>query len=423
MSTTTEEPETVHEVRGRRVQINYDEDAHTATFHSPDIGHELDQYDDPQEGLKDIGIYTRVQNILESARNLVTVRLKPAASVELRASPDEGTTLEARPISKQFAGSTISKRRGKYGYTATVGMDLVEELFDIDEDEFEGSIGKAAVYAELHNNRLHLRVEPGDAPHAMTTRVDSTGLIGIPNGLGAAADLDGHGVNWELIEDGDALLGETTFEPKTMTFPAAVDDPNAHPADRHHIGAISHVTQEVEHDDDAWTQTHFTVYVKSGLIEHDGAPVLGWGAAPGLYEREERPTREEVLQDYIDIRLVNINGELSLYLTDDLRSKYVDEVTIEADESEDDLWDASIRSAPCIRKLYQNPNNKQVTFSFPHSLAYAMGFDDTWVSTSGTKDIATGKQVKWAVTGEDGGGAAGLLGLPITPEEAGKDPA
>lgn len=416
MSTTTEMPENVYDVRGRRMQVDYDEDAHTVTIHSPDLGEEIDETTDPQAQLEDIGVYTRIQAIEEIARNYITIALKPAASVELRGpteNSDKLHTLMARPVSKQFDGSTITKRRGKYGYTATCSMELMEAVgldYDTDGDEDPRD---AAMYAEIRDGALCLRVEPGEAPHSMSARIDSTGLIGVPNGLASAANLDGHGVDWEVVDDGEALLGTTTFEPDPVDMPEEVDDPEVHPEDVHYRAAISFVQQEWE----GHTQTHFTVYVPSKLMS-----LLNWGSDFDLYEREEKPTREEVLKDYVDIRLVNLEGELGLYLSDDIRPQFIDNVDVEdASDSDDDLWDASVRTAPCVRKLYRNSKNGQTTFSFPHSLAHALEFTDEWrrvrdISDDDTEDlrltedIARGQQVKWAYAGD--GDTIGQLNHP-----------
>lgn len=423
MSTT---PAETYDVRGRSVQIDYDEDSHTVTVHSLNIREQLDGITNPQAQLEKLGIYTRVQQVATITRNHITVTLKPAASVELRGpteNSDKAHTLMARPVSKQFDGSTITKRRGKYGYTATCSMDLMEEVglddYDYDPIDSDSERPTAAMYAELIDGRLSLRVIPEDAPHAMTARIDSTGLIGVPNGLAAAADLDGHGIKWELADDGDSLVGQTTFEPEPFEMPPNVDDPNAHSRDQHHRAAVSYVEQELEDR----VQTHFTVYVKRKLIEYDSEPVLGWGTDPSLFEREEKPTPEEVLRDYVDVQLVNIDGALGLYVTNNIRPQYVDEVDIsEASQTSDDLWKAKVRTAPCVRKLYRNDTNGQVTFSFPHSLAYAMKFTDEWrrirdISDDDEpeyrliKDVARGKQVDWAY--ENGG----MLGVPRHPSE------
>lgn len=65
------------------------------------------------------------------------------------------------------------------------------------------------------------------------------------------------------------------------------------------------------------------------LVEYEDEPVLGWGSDPGLFKREERSTRVAVLQDYIDIQLVTIGGELGARVTYEIRPRDVDAVTIE----------------------------------------------------------------------------------------------
>ncbi len=374
MSTSdSPEADNVYSVRGRSMQIEYDEAEHTVTFYMADIGSEIDETAGIQQQLEDLGIYTRVQEPVNISHSFVKVKLKPAANVELRAPPEDGTTLEHRPITKQVSGSTISKRRGKYGYTATVPEDLLRDLYDIDEDaEVSGSVGEAAVYTSLHDGHLCLHVLPEERPHSLKARLTSTGQIGVPNGLAAAADLDGHGVDWELANNGGALVGHTTFRPDRKSMPVTEDwrtNPNAHPEDKHHTAAISHVTQQVS----GRTQSHFNVYVKSEFARE-----MGWGADPDLYNQDERPTESEVLKDYVAIRLINLEGKLGIYLTDEIPADKID--TVEVDESDDDdaQWESFVRSAPSVRKLYRNEWNDQLTFSFPHSLSYAMEFTDEW---------------------------------------------
>lgn len=396
MTTQTE----TYDVRGRTVQFEYDGTSHTATIQSPGIGKDTLTSPNPQAVLDGRGIDTTIQDVVAGSRDSVTVRLKPASGVAFRKAPEEGNTLQARPVSNQFDGHPITKRNGSYSYKVSVSRNTLDEVGLESGDQ-------AATYVELRDGQLCLRVEPTEAPHSMSTRCGSTGTLGLPNGLAAAAGLDGHGVRWDVVDGGSTLMGETTFEPPAVEFPAEVDDPNAHPVDRHYMAPISYVTQEMSTGDRSWTQSHFNAYVRSDI-----APTLDWRAPKGVFDGDERLSGEDALAEYVDIHLVNIGGKLGLYVTDRLRLHYIDEVTGDKrDESENKpRWEVSVNSAPCIRKLYKNSANGQLTFSVPTSLAHAMEFTDEWPSKSAGKEVARGKRVKWAI--RDGG----ILGKPVPPE-------
>lgn len=313
-----------YEVRGRELELSYDSAAHTLTISSTDIGEWFSDGVDPQTALLDLGVYTRVRSLIEQSADSVTVALKPAASVELRASADEGSRLVKRPVSNQFDGSTITKRRNKYGYTATAPMEMLEEI-GLEHQQ------PATVYPTVDDGNLALRVEPTDGPHSMVTRIDSTGLIGIPNGVASAADLDGHGVEWHVVSD-NALYGVTTAELEELSFVGRDDGADT---------TLSGVQQEnVEHEGKSWSQEHFKCYLRAQHVE-----TLGWSK-----------------DMHVDIHLVSVDGQLGMKLTDDVRDRYV-EVDGEGDV---------VSTAPCVRRCYETENN-QLNFYMPNGLVHSMG--------------------------------------------------
>ena len=316
-----------YEVRGRTLRLTYDEVSHTLAVDADGVGKEVTSATNPQAALTELGVYTRIERVGDYSNDRVVVSLKPAASVELRASEDNRSRLIKRPVSNQFDGNTITKRRGKYGYTATASMELLENL-GLDHKE------PAAVYSSVNDGSLAFRVEATDAPHSMITRIDSTGLLGIPNGIAAAADLDGHGVEWELTDDEEALYGKTTRTLPRLSFVGRSDGADT---------TISRVTQEqVEHNGKSWSQEHFKCYLRA-----DHADAFDWTDG-----------------SYVDIGLVNVDGNLGMRLDDDVRPSYI--------ESGDD---GSTSTAPCVRKLYETEND-QLNFYLPNGLVHSMGLCD-----------------------------------------------
>jgi hypothetical protein len=405
MSASVEGTNETYEVRGREVSLQYNPETHQVTVSADGLEHAFGETrQDPQETLESLGVFTRVADIVDFEGNEMTVTLKPAASVELRDTQENNKQLLKRPIGKQFDGSTISKRRGKYGYHATVS---VSDLRAIGLNHRE----PAAVYPEVDNGFLALRVVPEEAPHSMIVRTDTTGLIRLPNVLGSAVDLDGHGAKWEVVLDDfevsdvdlasasegqldnfaeflevsvdgseedtlrDAiedegytvsdvrafideadgslpgitgtLYGVTTRELKELSY-------SEKESEEGDWTTITHVGQDgLEHDGTSWSQEHFKSY-----LLWDQAKELGW--EPG---------------DYVDIHLGRFgDDELGIRLDGEPRTQFIDT---------DD--DGELRVAPCIRKLYEMGNN-QLNFYFPNALAYAMGVADEqvfWVVTGG----------------------------------------
>lgn len=313
-------------VRGREIQIDYNTEVHSAEIQSEGIG-ELISYDNPQQSLLELGIYTRVDGIEKVTDDKIRVRLKPAASLELRGSEKDGSKLIKRPISNQFDGNTITKRRGKYGYTATVGMEILKEL-GLEHKEH------ATVYPFVSDGRLALRVEPTESEHSMVTRIDSTGLIGIPSGIGAVGDLDGHGVEWELDEQSNSIVGYTTAAIEDISFTGRRNGSST---------TITKVEQsDVSHEGRSWTQRHYKCYLR---VEHVDS--LGW--------------RDDM---YVDMHFVDVNGNLGLKVTDNVREKYVSEQE-----------DGSVKTSPSVRKLYETDNN-QLNFYMPNGIVSSMELGD-----------------------------------------------
>lgn len=409
MSVSTEAIDETYEVRGREVTLEYNPETHQVAVSAPGLEQEFTSaQQDAQKTLESLGVFTRVADIVDIDGDELTVTLKPAASVELRDTPENNKRLLKRPISKQFDGSTISKRRGKYGYHATVGVDDIQSIGLAHRD-------RAAVYPSVENGFLALRVVPEDSPHSMVVRTDTTGLLRIPNSLGAAVDLDGHGVKWQIELDdfsasdvtlGDAshdqlaefadflgvledeggdesvsvddlveaiesrgfsesdisefideggslpgitgsLYGVTTCELDEFSYTSA-------DADEGEFTTITHVGQdELEHEGDSWSQEHFKSYLRREQVEE-----LGWGP-----------------DDYIDIHLGRFgDDELALRLDGEVRPHYID-----VDE------DGDLKMAPCVRKLYKMGND-QLNFYFPNALAHALDVSDKqvfWVVSDG----------------------------------------
>lgn len=410
MSASVEGMNETYEVRGREVQLQYNPETHQVTVSVIGLEHAFSEArQDPQKTLESLGVFTRVADIVDVEGDEMTVTLKPAASVELRDTPENNKKLLKRPIGKQFDGSTISKRRGKYGYHATVS---VADLRSIGLEHQE----PAAVYPDVENGFLSLRVVPEDAPHSMIVRTDTTGLLRIPNILGSSVDLDGHGVKWQVRLDefdvsdidlsaaSDSQLDDfaeflsvdvdaSEDEDRTAALATAIeghgfsaDDVEAFVAEEGgslpgltgvlygvttceleelsytdeesesgEWTTITHVGQEVlENDGGSRSQEHFKCYLRS-----DEAEELGWEAG-----------------DYVDIHLGRFGeDELGIRLDGEVRPQFIDV---------DD--DGDLKVAPCVRKLYAMGNN-QLNFYFPNALAYAM-------------DVAD-EQVFWVVSGGD----------------------
>lgn len=313
-------------VRGREIVIDYNDEVHSAEIQSEGIA-QLILDEDPQESLLKIGIYTRVDGVEYVSEDKIRVRLKPAASLELRGDEKNKSKLLKRPISNQFNGNTITKRRGKYGYTATVGIETLNKL-GLEHKEH------ATVYPFVSDGRLALRVEPAETEHSMVTRIDSTGLVGIPSGIGSVGDLDGHGVEWELNDEEDCIIGYTTAAIDNISFTGRRDGSST---------TITKVEQsDVSHDGKSWTQRHYKCYLRSKHVES-----LGW-----------------VDDTYIDMYFVDVNGNLGLKVTDNVRKKYI--------KKQDD---GSVKTAPSVRKLYKTDNN-QLNFYMPNGIVTSMALGD-----------------------------------------------
>lgn len=315
-------------IRGNRVHLEYNKKRHTLLISSPSLDATAN---DMEEELRSLGIYTRVGKVEDrefGEVEQVIVPLKPAASVELR---DGSGSLVKRPVSNQFSGSTITKRRGSHRYTSTVNIEYLREIGVEHKD-------KVSLYAGVKEGHLSFEVVPDSTrPHSMVARMDSTGTIRIPSSIGAIADLDGHGVQWKT-ENG-SLIGITTVP--LLEVPISEADALI---GGNFVTTISKVSQDgVEHDGKKWSQERHQIYFHKEYVED-----LGW-----------KP------EQMVDIRFGRMQGELVLLIDGEVRDMYTD-------------------GSPSVKRLYQFKNG-QYNMYLPNALAYSMGLSESKVEWSAYK--------------------------------------
>jgi hypothetical protein len=361
--------------------------------------------------LESLGVFTRIADIESLEDDEMTVTMKPAANVELRDTPEHNKKLLKRPIPKQFDGSNISKGRGKYSYQATVGVNDLRAIGLSHQDD-------AAIYPVVENGFLALRLVPGEAPHSMTVRMDTTGLIGVPNVLGSAADLDGHGITWSRRLD-DFTREDIAFEqasPKQLerfaefvgvSLPERDSDSSEDAYVESLLDALTSASwtekdveefvleekgvlpgltgelygvttcdlEELSYSDEEAEEGETTTIVHVGQDVEDES---GTSRSQEHFKSYLRSDHVEELGwqagDYIDIHLGRFgDDELGIRLDGGVRTQFIDV---------DD--DGNLKLAPCVRKLYEMGNN-QLNFYFPNGLAHAL-------------DVAD-KKVFWVVSG------------------------
>lgn len=320
------------EIRGEELTLEYNKEQHSVKIQSNAI-----QTDgNIEDNLENIGIYTRVNKVLSTGDNWVTIELKPAVGLELR---DESGTLKRRPIGNPVDASVITKQRNSYRFSATAPVGVLQKLGI-------GEKGSVSLYLSEDNGRLVLHLRTSKNPHSLMARCESGGLIHIPSAVGAAADLDGHSVEWEYTETDDGkeeLRGETSVELQHI-------DTSEENTGQHAISSVSQKTQDIERDGEVWEQEHFQTYIRA---EH--ADKLGWD--DGLY---------------VDINFAENGDELVIILRDNIREGY--------DES-----------TPCVKRLNAYAKSKgdnagsQLNFYIPNAIVYSMELK---------------KSVRWAATEE-----------------------
>lgn len=319
MSTDLEEYSEV--IRGREVSIEYNPQAHSARIEVEGLNPEGK---DIEQRLDEFGIYTRVSELLSYGDDWVEVRLKPAASLELR---DENGTLKKRPVTNPSEESVITKQRDSYRYSATCPIGLLKEMGI-------GEKAKLATYVSVEDGNLVITCKESDSPHSMVARATKGGIVHLPSAVCTAANLDGHSIDWELDEDTNALVGRTSLRLPTI-------DTAEEETGQHVLASIARKQQEVESDGESWTQEHFQTYIRS---EH--AEELDWEDG-----------------EYVDISLAQDEGTLVLVLDSDIRP-------------------GLDSSAPCVKKLNAFAKSKgeasgtQLNIYLPNALVYAMRLDE-----------------------------------------------
>lgn len=316
-----------HSIRGEEYKFTYDKETQNLEIVCKNILDSLniESHKTVQQSLQSIGIYTRIQKIHAHKKDKITVKLKPAASVELR---DKNGQLVKRVVSNNFNGNVISKRTTGYQYTATISSDVLKET------EFEHK-QKVHIKPYLENNYLCFAVSEQDDPPRTTLQIKSTGtgVITIPSVLGSMADIDGHGINWE-IETG-RLYGRTTYSIPRL---------DQKETEEVFTSEVINVKQQgMDNGESFWDQERFQTYF------------------PLESEIEQQITDEM----YFELRFISINGELAVqYLLRD--------------------QDCKTTNAPHIKPIYLFGNNQRNIY-LPNSLVYGLEWDRQtlqWIITS-----------------------------------------
>lgn len=252
-----------------QVTLEYQPDEHTLSVMTSRLSERPELLaNQVEEELSEIGVYTRVDDVLSATDGTRRVSLKPAAGVNLY----NDKKLSQRFITQTFDGSAITRKRGTYRYHTTVSKSLLDQLDWHDKE-------RVGCYPYITDDGFvgleFLKTAP---PHGLSLQLGSTGSLPIPSAIGTAAELDGHQITWEV--EGGRLYGETTREPPLVSASSS---------------ALQRLTRLAQSKQE--TQEHFTCYLRKKQAE-----TLGW-----------------VDGDYVDIQMVNAGDGWGLLVTDSVR--------------------------------------------------------------------------------------------------------
>lgn len=314
MSETTE----ICTIQGVEYTFIYLEQKRQVEIHSKGLLDKLEMQtrQSVQETLASLGIYTRIQEVLTQAENELMIRLKPAASLELR---DKNGQLVQRLITNNFQGNVISKRTTGHQYTATISSAILKET------EFEHK-QQVCVKPFLDGSSLSFLVfESGDDYPQTTIQVKSTGtgVLTIPSVFGSMADADGHGIQW-TAKSGE-LYGKTTIE---------VPQIEEQKPKTEFTSEIVHIKQQEMGDEEkSWNQERFQTYL----------PV----------ENEIENLTEET---DIELTFASLGGSLAIQYKFDTKQ-------------------TAKTNAPHIKSIYFFGND-QPNIYLPNSLVYGLGWNN-----------------------------------------------